>query len=207
MNWEVVDIQPQKRKKDRFNIITDEGYLLSLSAETIVKHRIKKGTVVDEARLEQLRQEDNVKYAKELAANYLGYAPRTRAQVEKHLAGKGLDEKSIAAAVETCREYGYIDDEDYARQMAKSYSTKLGKRAIVEKMRQRGLEEAVIAGVEFSGEEQEKAAAELAEKLHAKYAGLPELKRRQRIYGALIRKGFSYEEAARLSRGGGEEQE
>ena len=56
MSWEVTELQPQKRKKNRFNIITDEGYLRSLSAETIVKHHIRAGMILEEELLEKLRE-------------------------------------------------------------------------------------------------------------------------------------------------------
>ena len=38
--------------------ITDEGYLLSLSAETIVKHHIRAGMILEEELLEKLRQKN-----------------------------------------------------------------------------------------------------------------------------------------------------
>lgn len=201
-SFEVKELRPQKRAKDRYNVLAEEGFLLSLSAETIVAHHIRVGSVLDAETLEQLRREDTVKYAKELAADYLGYAPRTQRQLEQHLARKGIDEASIAAAVATCKEYGYIDDAAYARQMAEQYQGSLGERAIREKMRQRGLGREAVAAAVFSPEAQQQAARSLAEKLRKKYAELPADKRRQRIYAALIRKGFSYEEAAELSRGG-----
>lgn len=206
MSWEVTELQPQKRKKNRFNIITDEGYLLSLSAETIVKHHIRAGMILEEELLEKLRQEDTRKYAKELAADYLGYAPRTRSQVRSHLLRKGIDAESAEAALATMEEYGYIDDAAYAREFARCYSAKLGAAAIRSKLMEKGISREVIdASVEFSREAEREAAAGLVAKLREKYDSLPKEKRRQRIYQALLRKGFSYGDAAELLRDGEDE--
>ena len=65
--------------------------------------------------------------------------------------------------------------------------------------------EVIDASVEFSREAEREAAAGLVAKLREKYDSLPKEKRRQRIYQALLRKGFSYGDAAELLRNGEDE--
>ena len=62
----ITEINPQKRRKDRYNLYCEEGFLLSLSDETIVKNSIKKGADLSSALIEKLRREDTLKYAKEM---------------------------------------------------------------------------------------------------------------------------------------------
>lgn len=134
------------------------------------------------------------------------YAPRTRLQVRSHLLRKGIDAESAEAALATMEEYGYIDDAAYAREFARCYSAKLGAAAIRSKLMEKGISREVIdASVEFSREAEREAAAGLVAKLREKYDGLPKEKRRQRIYQALLRKGFSYGDAAELLRNGEDE--
>ena len=118
----------------------------------------------------------------------------------KYLAGEASPE-------ETAQLTAWIgEDRSHAREFARCYSAKLGAAAIRSKLMEKGISREVIdASVEFSREAEREAAAGLVAKLREKYAGVPEEKRRQRIYQALLRKGFSYGDAAELLRNGEDE--
>jgi len=199
MSREILEILPQKRRKDRFNILDEEGFMLSLSAETIARHHIRPGMVLGEELLETLRAEDTVCYAKELSAAYLAYAPRTKAQLRKHLLAKGIDPVSAETAIGSMEEYGYIDDGAYAEEFAKSASKKMGAAAIRAKLLEKGVSREIVEErAAPSPEEQREAAAVLIAKLRQKLADLPEHTRRRRIYGTLMRRGFLYEDVKDL---------
>jgi len=74
----VMEIRAQKRRKNRYNIYDEDGFFMSLADETIVRYGIKPGVEIDAEVLEELRAEDTYKYANELAAQYLSYAPRSK---------------------------------------------------------------------------------------------------------------------------------
>lgn len=172
---EIQEISPQKRKKDRYNIYTDDGFLMSLSAETIVREKLKEGSVLSDETIARLKEEDTYVYAKELAANYLSYSPRTKKRLTDYLTGKGIDRQTAERAAELMERYGYIDDGAYAREMIRCYSSKLGKRAIRNKLLQNGVESALAdAALEQLPEEDERESAQrLVEKLREKYKDLP----------------------------------
>lgn len=86
---EIQEISLQKRKKDRYNIYTDDGFLMSLSAETIVREKLKEGSVLSDETIARLKEEDTYVYAKELAANYLSYSPPTKEKIDRLFDGKG----------------------------------------------------------------------------------------------------------------------
>lgn len=195
----ITEISIQKRRRDRYNLYGDEGFIISLSDETIVKNSIKKGMELSSELLEELRKEDTLKYAKELAASFISYSPKTRAQVIKHLEDKGIDQVSSKQAADMLEEYRYIDDEQYAKEYAKIYSNKLGSRMIKQKLIQKGISaEAAQAAANENKEAQLDAGKKICEKYEKKYAALEKFERNKRIYAALIRKGFSYEEASLL---------
>ncbi len=201
----ITELKQQARNKKRYNVYTDEGFLLSLSCETVLRYGLAPGRELEEDFLALLRQEDTVKYAKEAAMSYVGYAQRTRRQVETHLAKKGIDAQSIAAAVEALMRYHYIDDAAYVREFALSYRDKLGRYAMRQKLLQRGVPAEVIEeNLDVPEETQAQAAAAIAARLAARYSGLPEQKSRQKIYAALYRKGFDSDMILRVL-GEGEE--
>ncbi|MBS6510809.1 MAG: RecX family transcriptional regulator [Clostridiales bacterium] len=188
-------IAPQKRNKNRYNISDEDGFLTSLSVETVLRYHLKEGMQVSDELLEEMKQEDTVKYAKEIGVAYVAYAPRTKRQLEQHLAKKGIDAHSIAQAVETLEKYSYLDDAAYVREFVRSYGEKLGAGAMRQKLMERGVSRQVIEeNLQLSQEGQQAAALALAQKLQRKYADQPEQKRRQKMFAALARRGFSYDD-------------
>lgn len=189
------EIALQKRNKNRYNLSDDDGFLTSLSVETVLRHHLKEGMELSEELLEQMKREDTVKYAKELAVAYIAYTPRTRRQLEQQLAKKGIDVQSVAEAVATMEKYSYLDDAAYVREFARSYGKRLGAGAIRQKLLERGVERSVIEeNLELDAQSQRAAAEALAEKLRRKYAADSAQKRRQKMYAALTRRGFSYDD-------------
>ena len=188
-------IAPQKRNKNRYNLSDDDGFLTSLSVETVLRYHLKEGMELSQELLEEMKQEDTVKYAKELGMAYVAYAPRTRRQLEQHLEKKGIDRQSIAKAVATMEKYAYLDDAAYVREFVRCYGERLGVGAIRQKLAERGVDRQTIEeNLSISQQSQRAAAQAVAEKLRRKYASEPEQKRRQKMFAALSRRGFSYDD-------------
>ena len=194
-------ISPQKKRKNRFNLYDEAGeFVFSLSDETLLRFHLKVGMELSPERLEEIRGEDNYQYAKELAAAYLSYGPRTRSQLTRYLQDHQLDAAAVARAVALMEDYGYIDDASYAREFARQQGAKYGGRAIAYKLTQRGIDPSLAkkAMEEIPEEERRAAICRVIEQLKRKYAGLDEAKKRQRIYAAMLRKGFAYDDFASL---------
>lgn len=207
MSFIVKELTPQKKRADRFNVFTDDGFLMSLSSETIVREKLKEGSEISEEDAERLRLNDTYVFAKELAANYIGYSMRTRKQLEDYLTRHGIDDATVEKTADLMAGYGYIDDDAYAKELMRSYGAKLGKRALRSKMLEKGLGASTIekAMGELSDDDERAAAKQLIEKLSEKYKDVPEPKKKQRIYGALSRKGFSYSVFRDLLNGDGDD--
>ena len=205
MTVNIAKVQPQKRNKNRFNLYTEEGFLISLSYETLLKFHIREGGALEEEELEQVRAEDTVKYAKEQAMQYVAYAPRSQRQVEQQLAKKGVDEQSIAGAVETMKKYGYIDDAAYVQEFVRSYAKRMGAQAIRQKLMQNGVSGRVVEeNLSLSDEAQLETACMILTKQAKKYQKLGPQKAKQRMYAMLARRGFSGEVIRRAMARAGE---
>ena len=98
-------------------------------------------------------------------------APRTEAELEKRLVGRGYQRATAAATVKRCRELGYVGDEAYARERARSLRTRgWGSLRIVADLEARGLPAVVVdVAIEASRNEEpeiewaRRAAAHLAD--------------------------------------------
>lgn len=81
-----------------------------------------------------------------MAARILAHAPRTEAELHARLVAKGYQPGTAAATVARCRELGYVGDETYARERARSMRLRgAGSLKIAADLEARGLPEAMIA--------------------------------------------------------------
>jgi regulatory protein len=94
------------------------------------------------------------------ALRLLAVRDRTEAELIERLRRKNFPEDGIAAALQQCRQLGYVDDVRFARQQASllmSSGRAVGRRLLLE-LRRRGLDETTAAtavaqaGREFSEE-------------------------------------------------------
>lgn len=194
MSFIISRMEEQKRNKERFNLFTEDGFLTSLSLDAVLHYGIKEGSEISEELMDTIKKEDTVKYAKEKAMEYVAYAPRSTFQVRQKLKQKGIDEKSIDETISALEYYHYVDDSEFVKEFTKSYKGRLGRRAIVQKLREKGVSPDVIEdSMEISEEEELSSAREQAQILISRNRGLEVQKLRQKIYQTLTRKGYPYD--------------
>lgn len=124
----------------------------------------------------------------------LDAAPRTRAELERHLAQRGIPEEVAASVLDRFTEVGLVDDRAYARGWVTSrHGTRgLGRRAVAQELRRKGVDEEIIAeALEPIDPEQERSRArEIALSRYPQVIGLPYPTQARRLIGALTRRGY-----------------
>ena len=132
--------------------------------------------------------------ARILVLRRLDTAPRTRVELERFLAQRGIPEDVATAVLDRFTEVGLIDDMAYARGWVSSrHGTRgLGKRAVAQELRRKGVSDDVIAeALEPIDAEQERARAlDLARSRYPQVMGLPYATQVRRLMGALTRRGY-----------------
>ena len=82
----------------------------------------------------------------DVAARMLARAPRTEAELEGRLVARGYQRATAAATVARCRELGYVGDEAYAGERARSLRGRgWGSLRIAADLEARGLPEALVS--------------------------------------------------------------
>jgi regulatory protein len=141
----------------------------------------------------QAQDPENPDAAFEKAVRVLNAAAQTSNGLNAKLRRAGY---SARAADEACRRavsLGYVNDQAYADALvAKRLRQGRGRRLISQELGHKGLDAELvgesIAGVDAADELQ--SATELAAKLVRRHAAEPEQKRRDKVLGALARRGF-----------------
>jgi len=142
--------------------------------------------------------------ARTVCLRLLTQRARTRAELAKALAGRGVPATAADRVLDRFAEVGLIDDAAVAESFALSQHRQRGlsARAVAVKLRQRGLDERLVqSAVDQIGAESEFAAASrLAQrKLRALNSTDPAIRRR-RIYGLLMRRGYPADLVMRVVR-------
>lgn len=80
--------------------------------------------------------------AKDYAAKLLGICDRSEKEIREKILKKGYSEEECEDAVAFCREYGYIDDERFAKHFVHDAVElrKLGKNRIRMELRRKGVD-------------------------------------------------------------------
>ncbi len=142
--------------------------------------------------------ERELKRAKNVAYRYLTIRPRSRQEVERKLCDREFPPQVVSAVVDHLLRFGYLNDEEFARQWAadRMRSRGFGRRRIEQELRLRGIgRETIATALEglFNGEsEQELARREAEKKLRTLSRFEPDVRKR-RLAGFLERKGFPSE--------------
>ena len=136
--------------------------------------------------------------AKDVALRFLSFRRRTEKEIKDKLQKRGYDEKTIKRTIEKLKEYDLINDLEFAAAWVKErleYKPR-GKRLLRQELWKKGIKKEIIDRVtgELCGEE-DKSALELLERIKKKYQNLDPQVARRRMYGYLLRRGFSYETA------------
>lgn len=132
--------------------------------------------------------------ARILVLRRLDAAPRTRVELERFLAQRGIPEEVATAVLDRFTEVGLIDDHAYARGWVTSrHGTRgLGRRAVAQELRRKGVHDDIITeALDPIDPEQERARAMLiALSRYPQVIGLPYPTQVRRLIGALTRRGY-----------------
>lgn len=191
----ITAIKSQERNPERVNIFLDGEYALAISRDELISRGLRIGQTLTVDDVGALRAVDLVSKATESALRLLGVRPRAEQELRDRLKQKGYEPETIDRALDRIRNWGYLDDADFARRWVDNRieHRPRSKRLLAMELRQKGVDRETISNtIEETEFDEADAATELARKAVAKMSSLdPEVARR-RITGQLARRGFDY---------------
>ncbi|MDR6224257.1 RecX family transcriptional regulator [Desmospora profundinema] len=189
----ITRIERQKSGAPRYNIHIDGEYRLAVHEDVLVRFALSKGMKVDPDEWKAILEEEEANKANQAALRFLGIRPRTTAEVERHLTGKGFASRHIASVLSRMKREGYLDDRRFAREWVEERSRRKGYGPLLlrQELEQKGIspewiEEALLR---LEGDEESRI-REVAEKRYARLRrySWPTVERRLGQY--LLRRGF-----------------
>jgi regulatory protein len=203
----ITGITAHPRKPGRFSIDGNSGELGVLSIEAIERLHLAAGMVVDEPLSAALQRESAILATYDRALNMLAARGRAAAELRRLLIRKGEPPEYADAAIERLRDVGFIDDENFARQFARSRATGGGvsRRRVQQELARRGVSRDVSseAIAEVFAEEaidEQMSLMRVATKKLRTLGQLDAATQRRRLYGYLARRGYDADDIARALR-------
>lgn len=183
-------------KKGRYALFVDGEFMFSVHHDTFLTvNDLARGAEISGARLEEIRQEDELRSAKERALDLLSRAEYPSMVLYQKLIPDYSPEAS-AAAVRRMGELGLINDRDYGTRLAADYVNlrHYPLRRIEMELSKRGFEREMIEEIlsVYTEESQSDAAAAVIRRKYER--NLTDKKGIDKTIAALLRRGFRMED-------------
>jgi regulatory protein len=194
----ITDIAPQKRRDTRVSVYLDDEFWTGMPTDLCAVMNLKVGQEVSQDLKESVEQEVGETAALEAGLHLLGYRDRSEREMRQRLAQKDFGPEVIEAAVVRMKEYGYLDDDDFARQVIEGQQFKgKGRRAAEYALRKAGVSDEQMAAAldqDYPAENEVAIAVQWAERR----ADVSTPEGKQKLIRQLASRGFSYDVAQQV---------
>lgn len=191
----IVEIKPSKLHLNL--VVLSNGEEVLLDKDVCAEHSLMTDMEIDSEELENLKFQSDYVRAKARALWYLDRMDYSEKALFDKLVQKGFEKKAASAVIAKLVELGLLDDRRFGERLCEKLLTSgSSKRAAMQKMFQKGLPYDLCRELlEENDSDEEDAILKLIEKKYAQKLGDKE--NYQKVYAALVRRGFSYGDVSR----------
>ncbi len=115
----IIDIQVQKRRKNRRSIFLDDGSVFGISEDVFFSIPVQIGDTLTDRKLDNILVADNQQKILDFALNLLSYRMRSKVELMHRLKRKKFNEDGIYSVMEKLEIKGYVDDQKFAQAFAR----------------------------------------------------------------------------------------
>jgi regulatory protein len=194
---EITDVH---ERRGRVRVFVDGEFWAELDAGVAIERGLLEGAAFSREELDRVRVAGEKPLAMGRALNLLGYRARSEAEIRERLGRYGYAGETIEAVVGRLKELEYVEDAEFARLKAREKARKYGPRRVSVELRKSGVEEELAREVieeEFAGRTEVGEARSAAAR---RYNGRGSDAGARRVYGFLVRRGYSAEVCAQVAR-------
>lgn len=182
----------QALTKQKYRVFLDGESAFAVYKSELSRYHLEEGAVLPPEVYEELVDKVLTKRATMRAMHILERADKTEAQLRRKLEESEYPKKAVESAIAYVASYGYLDDRRYAEHYIEWKKQGKGKARLKMELAQKGISreiiEEVLEATDF-GETRETIRQLILKKRKSNTA--MDEKEKQRLYGFLMRKGFS----------------
>ena len=187
----IEELKKSQRKRGRFLVKMEDGSLLRITENEVVRFALRPGLELGLEDLEALQASAKTSSAKAAAANMVGSRALSKKELTDRLLRKGTEEAEAQAAADWLEDLGAVNDGEYAAALVRHYGSRgYGPARVREELRRRGVgRELWDAALEELPDPAEVLDGLIRKKQRAALSDRRELKR---LSDSLLRRGFSW---------------
>ncbi len=135
-----------KQKNGQYKLYLDNGTVIMLHEDLILKHDLLIHREIDEHTIEKLLDENTSFIAYDLALNYIKVKMRSKKEIREYLTKKKVDNQLIDNAINLLTKQGYLNDSDYTNAFIhdRIYLSNDGPLKIKEQLLKQDINEEVV---------------------------------------------------------------
>lgn len=190
-----------RERRGKAKVFVDGEFWAEVDAGVAIERGLCEGAAFSSDELQEARIAGERALAMNRALHFLGYRARSEAEVCSRLRRYGYVDETVEEVIGRLRDLGYIDDEEFARNTAREKAKKYGPRRVYSDLRRSGIDQEIVRSTvekEFSGRSEVEAARSAAARRYNTRRGSDAEARR--VYGFLIRRGYSAGVCAQIAR-------
>ncbi len=187
----IEELKKSQRKRGRFLVKMEDGSLLRITENEVVRFALRPGLELGLEDLEALQASAKTSSAKAAAANMVGSRALSKKELTDRLLRKGTEEAEAQAAADWLEDLGAVNDGEYAAALVRHYGSRgYGPARVREELRRRGVgRELWDTALEELPDPAEVLDGLIRKKQRAALSDRRELKR---LSDSLLRRGFSW---------------
>ncbi len=193
----ITKIEPQKKRKDRYNIYIDDEFYFGLDENVVLKFGLREKDEIDKELIERIEGEEVVAKAYNATVNFLKTRERSKKEISDKLKTKEYSLSVIKKILAKLENLDLVNDKRFAQMFVRD-RIKLkpkGKRVLRLELKQKGIDGDIIEKV-LEDILDKKKESELVEKvfkkIESRYSNLPPAEQKQKIIKYLLGKGFEW---------------
>jgi len=195
----VTRILPQKRRPNRRNVHLDGRFAFGLSDNVIAKFKLREGMNLTDELVNQIQEGELRQECFDAAMAFLKTRLHSRSELNRKLVRREFGQTVIDSVLADLERLGYVDDRKFAtaKAMASAEYKHHGRRRAAMELIKSGVKgEDARRALEdvYEAHDSMAVARELARKKAPALKRLDPPTARRRLYGILLRRGFTYDE-------------
>lgn len=194
----VITSLDEARPKGWFELSIEGKPPFLIDAETIFRHSLRAGEIVDETKLLKIKDEADVSWLKYKATKILASRMISERDLRRKLSEEKRPNSAREDVIAQLKHYGMLDDLKYATSLIRTQMAfgPKSKLFLKKKLREKGVDdqtaESAITG-EFEGFDEVSAVREIARKKYKTVKYLPAEKAKGRVINFLRSRGFQWD--------------
>jgi regulatory protein len=194
------EITGVRERRNKARVFVDGEFWAEIDAGVAAERGLREGVALSLEELAEARSAGERALAMGRALNLLGYRARSEKEVRDRLRRYGYGEETVGGVIGRLKELGYLDDEDFARIVGREKARRYGPRRVSAELRKSGVDAELARDVvdeEFAARSETEEARSVAAQRYNRGGSDAEARR---VYGFLVRRGYSSEVCAEVAR-------